>query len=294
MLQSGNHDTSESSNCQDDVRTSSSTGKRLQENTLCLGPRKKVCHADPLVHHGHHFGQTVHALCNVQALIMNGVVWLGELADVHEEDLIFEEKQEFCIFQSFFRMVPGLEEHLMEGNAEETVAIAELIQKGASSARSNDIKGLKGVVLDWITHKGKCLHPPLARNMKTNYGFNHKKTSALLCPAGLDWKNTEYDPEDPWQGLFWNLILVLVCFALSLSPVFSHTDTVTDSERFYSTVLNLLNEPEERDEVNSLLVWWNCQIFPNHYSAHRLPSKDSALAKIKEKRAALQCRQEAP
>lgn len=29
---------------------------------------------DPLVHHGRHFCRTVHALCNVQALLNNGFI----------------------------------------------------------------------------------------------------------------------------------------------------------------------------------------------------------------------------
>ena len=28
---------------------------------------------DPLVHHGHHFGRAVHAFCNIQMLIVNGL-----------------------------------------------------------------------------------------------------------------------------------------------------------------------------------------------------------------------------
>ena len=53
------------------------------------------------------------------------------------------------------------------------------------------------------------------------------------------------------------LILIQVCFALSSSPVFSRTDTVTDSERFYNTVLDLFDNVEEREEVNELQTWWN-------------------------------------
>lgn len=48
-----------------------------------------------------------------------------------------------------------------------------------------------------------------------------------------------------------------VRFALSSSPVFSRTDTVTDSERFYNTVLELFELTEEREEIDSLLTWWN-------------------------------------
>ncbi|EGO04598.1 hypothetical protein SERLA73DRAFT_44873 [Serpula lacrymans var. lacrymans S7.3] len=53
-------------------------------NTLCS------CHANPLVHHGQHFGQTIHALCNVQTLLMNRIVWLRELTHQNEKDLKFE------------------------------------------------------------------------------------------------------------------------------------------------------------------------------------------------------------
>lgn len=48
-----------------------------------------------------------------------------------------------------------------------------------------------------------------------------------------------------------------VRFALSSSPVFSRTDTVTDSEKFYNTVLDLLEDIDESVEVNHLLIWWN-------------------------------------
>jgi len=100
------------------------------------------------------------------------------------------------------------------------------------------------MVLDWITPRDTPLVPPLSRNIKTNRGFHHSITGALLCPAGLDWRDAEwvllthifsdthgwfsvrtklasrelivcgnqwpmlvyakqeYDPKDPWNGLF--------------------------------------------------------------------------------------------
>jgi hypothetical protein len=48
-----------------------------------------------------------------------------------------------------------------------------------------------------------------------------------------------------------------VRFALTSSPVFSRTDTVTDSERFYNTVLDLFEDVDEQEEVNDLEMWWN-------------------------------------
>jgi hypothetical protein len=65
------------------------------------------------------------------------------------------------------------------------------LQKGTSSGRADDTKGLKGPVLDWITPRGQSLNPPLARNVKTDRGFHHERTGALLCPAGMDWANAE-------------------------------------------------------------------------------------------------------
>ena len=41
--------------------------------------------------------------------------------------------------------------------------IYQKIQKGISSARSDDTKSLKSVVVDWITPRDKPLNPPLSR-----------------------------------------------------------------------------------------------------------------------------------
>jgi hypothetical protein len=46
-------------------------------------------------------------------------------------------------------------------------------------------------------------------------------------------------------------------FALSSSSVFSRTDTITDSERFCNSILELFDDVEEKAEVEDLLVWWN-------------------------------------
>jgi hypothetical protein len=108
--------------------------------------------------------------------------------------------------------------------------------------------------------RGQSLNPPLGRNVKVDRGFNHNRTGALLCPAGLDWANTEYviqfislpmlissriqeklrsgelavpgdqwpaflyagldyDPEDPWKGVFKNQILVSVSYLFHSSSL---------------------------------------------------------------------------
>ncbi len=66
------------------------------------------------------------------------------------------------------------------------------IKKGVSGARADNTKILKGTVLDWIVPKWEALTPPLPRNVKINWGFNHERTGRLLCPVELDWADPEW------------------------------------------------------------------------------------------------------
>ena len=68
----------------------------------------------------------------------------------------------------------------------------EQIQKGATGARADDTKGMKSLIIDWITPKGQSLTPHISHNIKSGHGFNHDHTRALLCPADLDWNNMEW------------------------------------------------------------------------------------------------------
>ena len=57
---------------------------------LTVDPFRGSCGTDPLVHHGRHFGHTVHALCTVSTLLNNGILRMGELAD-HAEETFTQE-----------------------------------------------------------------------------------------------------------------------------------------------------------------------------------------------------------
>ena len=60
------------------------------------------------------------------------------------------------------------------------------------------------------------------------------------------------------KALFSNTLTFLEAhFALTSAQVFSHTDLVTDSEHFYNSIVELLDDPEEREEVDQLMAWWN-------------------------------------
>lgn len=41
---------------------------------------------DPLVHSGRHFGRSIHALCNIYALVNNGIIRMGERSEDPEEE----------------------------------------------------------------------------------------------------------------------------------------------------------------------------------------------------------------
>jgi hypothetical protein len=87
--------------------------------------------------------------------------------------------------------------------------------------------------------------------------------------------------------------------------VFSRTDTVTDSETFYSSTLDLFDNADEQGEVKDLVAWWNwyvdhqasanvrligsfvSQVFPNYSTAKRPIATGSALARIRARQAAL-------
>jgi hypothetical protein len=49
-----------------------------------------TCHSDPLVSHGCHFGRMVHTLCNVKALLIHGILHIGDLEDELEENFTAE------------------------------------------------------------------------------------------------------------------------------------------------------------------------------------------------------------
>ncbi|KAJ3537562.1 hypothetical protein NMY22_g5540 [Coprinellus aureogranulatus] len=320
-----------------------------RKGALQWAPRKKPTNTDPLVHHGRHFGRAIYAFANVHALLLAGLAANSE-GPVETQ----QERRDIRVFLKLLDLIPGLEERIMDGSPEEVLAVANMVQKGANSSRSDDTRSLKSAVIDWIS-PADGLRPPLHRNSKTDRGFFHEVTGALLCPTSLDWtdpevknqlKNKEiitsgddwpvflycdekFDSADPWRGLLRGRLLVLgykhiftspssvedapratrngnaklhgmsrvtsasiayvatqVRFALSSSSVFTRSD-VTDSETFYQSVLEHLEDPEEGYEVKELLAWWNRQIFPAASNGSRIPPTNSALSQLKARRAAV-------
>ncbi|KJA13152.1 hypothetical protein HYPSUDRAFT_151886, partial [Hypholoma sublateritium FD-334 SS-4] len=46
-------------------------------------------------------------------------------------------------------------------------------------------------------------------------------------------------------------------FTLSSSGVFNRNDTITNSGQSYNSILEYLEDPDEADDVNNLMAWWN-------------------------------------
>ncbi|TEB18853.1 hypothetical protein FA13DRAFT_1719410 [Coprinellus micaceus] len=82
-------------------------------------------------------------------------------------------------------------------------------------------------------------------------------------------------------------VATLLRFSLSHWNIFNRNDKQADSERFYGSILEFLEDPQEDTEVADLLRWWNGVIFPAQYECGELSlPKTSALAKLKEQRRA--------
>jgi hypothetical protein len=111
------------------------------------------CISDPLIGHGRHFGRTVHALCNIQALLTNGVLRLGEQANEPESltveyidppisiycapnRLSLRQRWERRVFSELLQIVPNLETRLREGADDDAARIADLVRHELSFDKS--------------------------------------------------------------------------------------------------------------------------------------------------------------
>jgi hypothetical protein len=79
-----------------------------------------------------------------------------------------------------------------------------------------------------------------------------------VAPASIAYVATQVRTIIFWFSMNQSLTPVMQArFALTSSPTFTRSDSVTDSERFYNSILELFEDPDEQEEVNDLLVWWN-------------------------------------
>ena len=91
--------------------------------------------------------------------------------------------------------------------------------------------------------RGECRTP--------RHEESHRRLSGLHRYSG------EHLPYLPGRSRSLTNTTRQVRFSLTSSAVFTRNDKVTDSERFYRSLLEFLEQPSESKEVDSLLRWWN-------------------------------------
>ncbi|EGN98270.1 hypothetical protein SERLA73DRAFT_153398 [Serpula lacrymans var. lacrymans S7.3] len=250
--------------------------------------------------HIQHFGRMVHALCSIRILLKNGVQHMDELVgeDGHTLSVDLREPRERAVFERLMQMVPGLDTRLQESSSKERGMIADFllpakIQQGSSGAQSDDTKSLKGLILNWVTPPiiNLCLTKLKQSSKAANwlskeingYSYNLENPwngafcSSLLVSA---YKHNFTSPSSVDKGeskatrssnaQIHEMVMVTpasiayvatqVKFALCSSPIFTKSSKVTDSESFYNSVLDVFDDPDEAQELNDLLTWWNLSV----------------------------------
>nr|VWO99861.1 Type III effector HopI1 [Ganoderma boninense] len=229
--------------------------RSLDESALNLPPRKKAGVSCPWRLKGRHLGRSIHAFANYAQLVVKGIQLDKDLAllpDNEIEKFPFEVRHQYDIYQQLLQQLPDL----CQGLSRESIDTRDLnkicasLQAGANASRADDVKSLKGAVIDWLTLMYGGLSPAVARNQMSGRGFAHDTIGKELCPAGLDWNdpstknalqkgemivnsdqwpifiylNGMYDPESPWTGLLRGRLL-------AFKHVFTSPSSVDDSGR---------------------------------------------------------------
>ena len=150
----------------------------------------------------------------------------------------------------------------------------------------------------WLMVRYNLIHSPWYRHINTYSPCPAPSTRSLkqrdpVMPASTVWPKwphlqshislPKWSVQSYLKEVFCSLNASQVRFALCSSPVFSRTDTITDSERFYNTVLDLFEDVEEREEVNDLQTWWNQLVLntlPCSYIQLIISNKQSDLPEL--------------
>ncbi|RXW11159.1 hypothetical protein EST38_g14696 [Candolleomyces aberdarensis] len=157
---------------------------------LYPGPSRRVAQkSDPLVGHGRHFGRTIHGFCRIFPLVKEGLLRQIDIQAglLQLSELTDQEQHEQLIYTQLKRLAPGLDVRLVKASTEELIYVTGTLEHGVTRARTDDVKSMKGAIIEWITPRGGALIPGLCKNKKSDRGFFHYRTGELLCPPMLDW-----------------------------------------------------------------------------------------------------------
>ncbi|KAG2092958.1 uncharacterized protein F5147DRAFT_747984 [Suillus discolor] len=303
--------------------TTSTIPSKCATSALQMGPRKNST-SDPLISHGRHFSRTVFALCNYLSLLTNGILRLEQMEDTPLEEFSAESKEGIIhVGELIGKGAAGargdntktLKSAVLDWISPKGAAIQPPLHRNLKIDQgfNHELTGslLCPAGLDWKDAE-----------MRENLQSGEMLVHGDQWPIFLYTYHT-FDAEDPWSSLLRSRLLHVftspssvnkepkatrsrnarlhgmnsvtivsiayiatqVCRHIS-SLIFSWTNTTTDSETFYHSLLDLFKDPDESKEVDDLLTWWNCQVFPNSSAAKRPISANSTLSKIRLKRLA--------
>ncbi|KAG2087598.1 hypothetical protein BD769DRAFT_1372951, partial [Suillus cothurnatus] len=116
------------------------------------------------------------------------------------------------------------------------------LNKGADGARADDTTRLKVTVASWLMQLTPSPSPVIQGQNKMGRGFNNDSTGRLICPVDYDWndlhirdyhpdyrvtayswpaflyKDEQYDPQNPTNGLFKGHLLLKTFKYIFTSP----------------------------------------------------------------------------
>ncbi|KAG1739740.1 hypothetical protein EDB19DRAFT_1895445 [Suillus lakei] len=295
----------------EEIHPSGGPSCKCSGSALYMGPLKKAGSSNPLVLHGRHFGRTVFALCNYPALLTAGHMvfmalldsypgLLDHLTNGEEEDLIH-------VGELLGKGASGargdntktLKSAILKWLVPRGQAVIPPLSRNIKTKQSlkSGETAVRGDQWPIFLYAGYVYDPEdpwkgLLRSEILICGFKHVFTSPSSVdkePKATRSSNAHlHSMKSITKGSLTYIATQAFRFSLSSLSVFSCTDMVTDSENFYHSILDLLEDPDESEEVGDLMMWWTCRVFPNSSSSQRSISKNSALLKIREKRAALQ------
>ncbi|KAG1855855.1 hypothetical protein C8R48DRAFT_608627, partial [Suillus tomentosus] len=145
------------------------------------------------------------------------------------------------------------------------------LNKGADGARADDMTRLKVTVASWLMQLTPSPSPVIHGQDKLGRGLNNDATGRLICPVDYDWndlvvrqhirdyhpdyrvtayswpaflyKDEQYDPQNPTDGLFKGKLLLKTFKYIFTSPTSAETE---DQEELSPDNISTQGHPKQR------------------------------------------------
>ncbi|KJA23053.1 hypothetical protein HYPSUDRAFT_201615 [Hypholoma sublateritium FD-334 SS-4] len=112
-----------------------------------------------------------------------------DLNDDEVEELKRDWERNHAAVQALNRLIPNFQKKVDNGTPEELNTFYVELQRGADSARSDDLNRIRASIADWLNGAHNRPEVLLKPSCRKNRGIQHDVTGRLLCPAEFDWNN---------------------------------------------------------------------------------------------------------